>query len=234
MEKSASGNVILILWADDHFAQLREPNRSRDGEVNVGGTRYSCTLADENANVYGGAPFAMPVRLLVSEDQVDEAKKVFQDAEKLARSDATERGLSMEETVADISDELKKLRSKVETNTTLVVLLFAGLAFYIFIEMKSSSAPARSRQSQVETWRSASTALDNMDYAKATEIAQRLTDKNPTYYYGYYYLGYIALQRNHLKEAEGYFARAYELFPTSDNEQRLQAVRKQLEIEHSR
>jgi tetratricopeptide (TPR) repeat protein len=73
-----------------------------------------------------------------------------------------------------------------------------------------------------------------MDYDKATEIAQRLTDKNPTYYYGYYYLGYIVLERNHLKEAEGYFARAYELFPTSDNEQRLQAVRKRLEIEHSR
>jgi tetratricopeptide (TPR) repeat protein len=163
---------------------------------------------------------------LVSEDQVDEAKKVFQDAEKLARSDATERELSMEETVADILDELKKLRSKVETNTTLVVLLFAGLAFYIFIEMKSSSAPTRSRQSQTETWRSASAALDDMDYDKATEIAQRLTDKNPTYYYGYYYRGYIALQRNHLKEAEGYFARACELFPTSDNEQRLQAVRK--------
>src|SRR5436305_347953 len=68
----------------------------------------------------------------------------------------------------------------------------------------------------------------------ANEIAQHLTDKNPTYYYGYSYLGYIALERNHLKEAEGYFARAYELFPTSDNEQKLQAVRKRLEIEHAR
>ena len=194
----------------------------------------SCSLADENANVYGGAPFAMPVRLLVSEDQVNEAKQVLEDAEKLARSDAAERELSMKETVAEILDELKKLRSKVETNTTLVVLLFVGLAFYIFIELKSSSAPARSRQSQTETWRSASTAMDNMDYDKATEIAQRLTDKNPTYYYGYSYLGYIALERNHLKEAEGYFARAYELFPTKDNEERLQAVRKRLEVEHSR
>jgi len=90
------------------------------------------------------------------------------------------------------------------------VLLFAGLALYIFIEMKSSSTPARSRQSQTETWRSASAALDDLDYDKATEIAQRLTDKNPTYYYGYYYLGYIALERNHLKEAE-----AISLAPTS-------------------
>jgi len=46
----------------------------------------SCSLADENANVYGGAPFAMPVWLLVSEDQVNEAKQVLEDTEKLARS----------------------------------------------------------------------------------------------------------------------------------------------------
>src|SRR5881392_1375872 len=127
----------------------------------------SCSLADENANIYGGAPFAMPVRLLVSEDQVNEAKQVLEDAEKLARSDAAERELSMKETVAEILDELKKLRSKVETNTTLVVLLLAGLAFFVFIVLKSS-APARSHQSQTETWRSASAAMDDMDYDKAT------------------------------------------------------------------
>jgi tetratricopeptide (TPR) repeat protein len=168
----------------------------------------SCTLADENANVYGGAPFAMPVRLLVSEDQVDEARRILEDAEKATSRDVVEREVPVEETIAGILDELKKLRSKVETNTALGVLLLAGLALFIFIALKSSSAPTRARQSQTETWGSASTALDNMDYDKATEMAQRLTDKNPTYYYGYYYLGYIALQRNHLKEAESYFARA--------------------------
>ncbi|PYK60097.1 MAG: hypothetical protein DME43_06555 [Verrucomicrobia bacterium] len=195
--------------------------------------QISCALADENANAYGGAPFAMPVRLLVNEDQVDAAKEILEDAEKLANSDAAGNESSVKDTVADILDELKKLRSKVETNTALVVLLLAGLAFFVFIVLKSS-APARSHQSQTETWRSASAAMDDMDYDKATEIAQRLTAKNPTYYYGYSYLGYIALERNHLKEAEGYFARAYELFPSSENEQRLQAVRKRLEIEHAR
>src|SRR5207248_3015158 len=126
--------------------------------------QISCALADENANAYGGAPFAMPVRLLVNEDQVDAAKEILEDAEKLANSDAAGNESSVKDTVADILDELK----------------------------------------------------------------------NPRYYYGYSYLGYIALERNHLKEAEGYFARAYELFPSSENEQRLQAVRKRLEIEHAR
>jgi len=73
--------------------------------------------------------------------------------------------------------------------------------------------------------------LDNFQYDKAAEIAQRLTEKTPNYYYGYSYQGYIALERNQLKDAEGYFARAYELFPTDEAKQRLEAVRKRLAAE---
>jgi hypothetical protein len=35
------------------------------------------SLADENAYLYGGAPLAMPVRLLVAEDQVEEASRIL-------------------------------------------------------------------------------------------------------------------------------------------------------------
>jgi tetratricopeptide (TPR) repeat protein len=194
----------------------------------------SCTLADENANVYGGAPFAMPVRLLVREDQVDEAKRILEEAKRAAKSDPVEGDLSVKDGAADVLDELKQLRKRLQLNTALVVLVLCVLAFFTYAALNSSSIRHQSRQSQNETWTSASAALDNMDYDKAAQIAQRLTDRNPTYYYGYSYLGYIALERNHLKEAEGYFARAYELFPISENEQRLQAVRKRLEIEKSR
>jgi putative signal transducing protein len=36
-----------------------------------------CSLADENSYLYGGAPLAMPVRLLVVEDQVEEADRIL-------------------------------------------------------------------------------------------------------------------------------------------------------------
>jgi hypothetical protein len=36
-------------------------------------------LADENSYLYGGAPFAMPVRLMVAEDQLEEAIRVLKD-----------------------------------------------------------------------------------------------------------------------------------------------------------
>ena len=36
-----------------------------------------CSLADENSWLYGGAPMAMPVRLLVAEDQAEEAARIL-------------------------------------------------------------------------------------------------------------------------------------------------------------
>lgn len=38
-----------------------------------------CSLADENSYLYGGAPFAMPVRLMVVEDQLEEAARILKD-----------------------------------------------------------------------------------------------------------------------------------------------------------
>lgn len=39
--------------------------------------RVPCVLADENASLYGGAPFAMPIRLLVDESEVERAEKIL-------------------------------------------------------------------------------------------------------------------------------------------------------------
>src|SRR5436190_3843035 len=37
-----------------------------------------CSLADENVNLYGGGPLAMPIRLLVAEDQAEEAVRLLE------------------------------------------------------------------------------------------------------------------------------------------------------------
>src|SRR5439155_12491751 len=37
-----------------------------------------CRLADENVNLYGGGPLAMPIRLLVAEDQAQEAMRILE------------------------------------------------------------------------------------------------------------------------------------------------------------
>jgi hypothetical protein len=49
-----------------------------------------CRLADENANLYGGGPFAMPIRLLVDEDQAELALRILDgDLEAVGDIDAT-------------------------------------------------------------------------------------------------------------------------------------------------
>ena len=70
-----------------------------------------------------GQPGIAVRRILVSEDQVDEARRILDAAEKAASSDVVESEVSVEETVAGVLDELKKVRSRVETNTALIVLL---------------------------------------------------------------------------------------------------------------
>jgi len=197
-----------------------------------------CTLADENANIYGGAPFAMPVRLQVREEQADEALRILQtNAAELTKGESIDEPPeqnSVSNGTSEILEELRRLRSKIENQMTVVVvaaLILTGGSLY---RTYFSPAGNRARQSQTETWDSVRRALDHQEYDKATDIAQRLAKKTPDYYYGYAYLGYIALERNRLKEAEGYFARSYELFPTNENEQRLQAVRKRLVAESSR
>jgi hypothetical protein len=37
-----------------------------------------CSLADENANLYGGGPLAMPIRLLVADEQAEEASRILE------------------------------------------------------------------------------------------------------------------------------------------------------------
>lgn len=36
-----------------------------------------CSLADENANLYGGGPLTMPIRLLVADEQAEEARRIL-------------------------------------------------------------------------------------------------------------------------------------------------------------
>jgi hypothetical protein len=48
-----------------------------------------CALADEDTNRYSGAPFAVPIRLLVHEDQVEQATRILRpDLEEAAKIDA--------------------------------------------------------------------------------------------------------------------------------------------------
>ena len=49
-----------------------------------------CALADEDTNLYSGAPFAVPIRLLVDDDQTEQAMRVLNgDLEEAAEIEAS-------------------------------------------------------------------------------------------------------------------------------------------------
>jgi hypothetical protein len=43
-----------------------------------------CAIADQNANLYGGGPFAMPVRLMVAEEQAEEADRILKNSDQVS------------------------------------------------------------------------------------------------------------------------------------------------------
>ncbi len=52
----------------------------------------ACAVADELAHLYGGAPFAMPIRLLVREEDVAEATRVLAELDVLTGEDSQSAG----------------------------------------------------------------------------------------------------------------------------------------------
>ena len=71
--------------------------------------------------------------------------------------------------------------------------------------------------------------MDKEDLDDALRIATELMNKNPRNAYGEQTLGFINKDMGALASAEKHFARAYELFPSEDNEKNLTAIRKALE-----
>jgi tetratricopeptide (TPR) repeat protein len=137
----------------------------------------------------------------------------------------------MNNDVSELIGEFTSLRKKIEGYMNVVLIVVVLLAASSIYQNHFFSARNRSGGEE-ESWRSASNAMDRREFDKAAAIAQRLIDKNPTYYYGYSFLGYLDLERNQLNEAEKHFGRAYELLPTRGNEEVLQAVRKRLAAEN--
>jgi Putative prokaryotic signal transducing protein len=64
-----------------------------------------CSLADENAYFYGGAPFAMPVRIVVADEQAEEADRVLKNADRsFAGFNSTPDG-GVQETIETVGQE---------------------------------------------------------------------------------------------------------------------------------
>jgi tetratricopeptide (TPR) repeat protein len=178
-----------------------------------------CRLADENVNLYGGGPLAMPIRLLVAEDQAEEAARVLETKGPELSADF-DPGTPVEtQRRTEHADEkiLSELRGLHHGNQWLVVIGLTVLAILLYLAFGTSR--------DVDTWSRVQQAIRRHDYHRALNLAKEIVSEDPDDYYGRAYLGYIYSQLGDLNQAELEYSRAYEL-SAKDLKARLEAVRK--------
>jgi tetratricopeptide (TPR) repeat protein len=92
-----------------------------------------------------------------------------------------------------------------------------------FVSDKSHGASGKGAE---DTWRAAERLMDDCKYDEASVMLRRLIHKYPNCYHGYGDLGYLALVRGDLDEAERNYTKAYNLLPEEFYEKKLAAIRK--------
>lgn len=194
----------------------------------------AATLLDEHAATLGPQFVPWGIRLEVPDDDAQRALEILDHHVGLdslpAAAAPDPSGFAppiSPNNIASILAEIRSLRRIGRIILAVCILLLATAIFYIAARSGSPpvSRPA-TQQTQSDSWQKVQTAVDRFEYDKATEMLQRIVAKYPKDYYGYAYLGNIALASGKRQDAEHYYARAYELLPTEENEKKLTAVRR--------
>jgi tetratricopeptide (TPR) repeat protein len=182
----------------------------------------SCSLADEASHLYGGAPGAIPVRLLVREDQAEEALRIL-DAPAAVLPENFDVMTGGEETEdqpsLDVAVELRTLKRTVRrlaiVSTVLFFLLWCFVA-YLLTE----------RPTYVDRlWRNISLATRQSDLERARRIAQVAVKQYPRDYWSHEWLAMVDSQLKDFAGAETEYQRAYDLLPSERIKKHLQEVR---------
>lgn len=178
-----------------------------------------CSLADEASHLYGGAPMAMPVRLLVAEDQVEEARRILEEEGQSLPDEfdsITDNSKTSENMNQQLISELRELHQR-QWWTTILLIALLVLTVYLISEL-----PRR----EISPWTDVYRARRQYDYSRAVKLAKGITARYPNDYYGHEYLGDIYLEMGDLANAEAEYSRAYELAPPQVLQEKLKGVRK--------
>jgi tetratricopeptide (TPR) repeat protein len=184
-----------------------------------------CSLADENSSLYAGTgQFAIPIRLLVAEEQVEQALHILDDARQPLPDDF-DPGKGSSDTTKDIDQEILSELGKMR-HTSGWVALGVTLVFLMTVYL-ISELPRRS----TSPWTKVNQALREYDYRRALSLAKAISAQYPEDYYGHQYLGNIYLEMGDLDHAEEDYSRAYELSPPQVLQEKLKAVRQRRQHE---
>lgn len=121
----------------------------------------------------------------------------------------------------DINQEiLKELQRSRRSNQVLLAVIAIVFIVVTISHQKSSETD--------HSWTAVQTAVRQLDYSRALALAQANVARQPSDYYGHSYLGIIYLAMGDVTNSEAEYLRAYELFPSEDNEKNLSAIRKRI------
>ena len=186
-----------------------------------------CSLADENVNLYGGGPLAMPIRLLVAEDQAQEAARILETKGLELPEDFDSAADQMQPDKTQEIDQqiLSEVRRLHHTNRWILLLAVAVLVLtaYLVFEL-----PRHTSQ-----WSPVQDAVRRYDYERALNLARKIVTEHPDDYYGHEYLGYIYYKMGNLNQAEQEYSRAYELSLPHGLEAKLEEIRKRRDRENA-
>lgn len=182
----------------------------------------SSSLADEGANLYGGAPTAMPVRLLVREDQRNEALRILgtpgpdlpDDFEVMGNLDPP-----AEASAPDVARDLRSLQQTVRQIVVVSTVLFFLL--WCFIAYLLTDRPIYSQR----LWLKISSAMRRSDFETARRIAQTAVKEYPGESWSHEWLAEVDFDRKDFANSEAEYQRAYDLLPSEQIKKRLQEIR---------
>ena len=134
-----------------------------------------------------------------------------------------------EEINQKILDELRKQTQYYRRSliyTLIIIFFFIGLTIFLtpyiqrqFKEKSDQTSPS---------WTEVNRAYDAGHLDAALNMAKQLLAKNPHDWYAYSYLGSLYISMGDIENAERNLAKAYSLFPTKENKERLEAIKKVL------
>jgi tetratricopeptide (TPR) repeat protein len=127
----------------------------------------------------------------------------------------------------ELRNQTALVRKANRTNTIVYGILMAIFVISIILTpfIRDNSRTSSTSPQCPDSWQQAKNLLDQGESGKADEMVQRLIEKNPQFWYGYAFRGAIQQELGNFNEAEGYYAKAYDLFPTEDNKKTLDAIR---------
>ena len=178
-------------------------------------------LADEASHDLSGAAVAVPVRLLVKEEQAAEALRILTDPGPGLPEDfdpGVDREESAPENRPDVATQLQQLQRTVRRVVVVSTVLFFLLwCFVAYLLTDRPDYPSR-------LWRAIATATRHSDFEKARQLAETAVKRYPHEYWSHEWLGNVEFKANNVTRAEIEYRRAYDLLPNEEIKKRLQEI----------